>query len=358
MSSLKTITTELFNISEKSDQDIVRLCVEGHADAWDEFYKRFIPLMLNSIKSTLFGYGEFGSKFARDEGSLWDIFEIIYDRFRTKSLLKECRNPNGIRAWLATLAANQTKDRMKSLFTDNELPNRHAENSLSSLDQPIFDGSSLTLSDTDLTDADYEETLRDLLTEDTENAQSPEAVLAQISFAVLLHLSKLYHSKDATDRRKYWIARINYIFFYPLSDDEVDDIVEYADMTKMALLAKIDSAMKELDCSNEEKEAALGRAEILRHKLLRSQAKLNHFNNDPTPEGLIIRSDLEKTIASMSKRRADLLRTGLKAPRPSARQLIDILSLPQNLEKQVSKILSRLQQELLSVLNDQLKSSS
>ena len=355
------MTSESINNAEKSDQTIVNLCIENRRDAWELFFTRFHPLMLNSIKSTLYGYGEFGERMARDEGVLWDVFEILYDRFRDDSLLEKCKNLNGIRSWLATVAANQTKDWMKAKFTDDELPNRHAENSMTSLDQPLYDDSNMTLLDTDLSEADFEESLQDLLIGQSELPLLEEDYaaisLARISFSVLVHLSKLSQSNEPNHLRNFWIARINYFATYPLDDQEIDDLVEFTKSTRCDLLLKIDNVMKGIADREVEKEAALGRAEIIRHKLLRSQAKLGHYRNDPTLEGKQIRVDLEKKIESMSKRRSELLHKGLKVLRPSAKEILEILILPPKMENQVSTILARLQQDLLDVLKEQLNKS-
>ena len=353
--------SESINIAEKTDQAIVKLCIDNSYEAWDTFFTRFIPLMLNSIEFTLYGYGKFGEKIARDEGNLWDIFEILYERLHKGSLLEKCKKLNGIRSWLASVAANQTKDWMKAKFTEDELPNRHAEIFMKSLDQPLYDDSSISLLDTDLTEADFEESLQDLLIGQSENPlfeeNSAAIVLAQISFAVLVQLSKLSQSNEINHLRNFWIARINYIATYPLDDQEICDLVEFTKSTRSGLLLKIDKVMKNIEVSEEKKEADLGRAEIIRHKLLRSQAKSSHYRNDPTPEGIKIRERLDKSIKSMSKRRGELLHKGLKIPRPSAKEVLEILILPKKMENQVSTILARLQQDLLDVLKEQLDKS-
>ena len=86
------------NCAEISDQDLVRLCIENQREAWNEFFRRYIPDIKSAIKGRLRRYGY--DNMTHNQDIIWDIHEKIVIKLIKKNNLNQCDNPIGIRFWL------------------------------------------------------------------------------------------------------------------------------------------------------------------------------------------------------------------------------------------------------------------
>lgn len=109
-----------------SDLQLVRLCLKNTRPAWEEFFRRFIPVIKNAIKNKLKERGR--RDLSDDQDVVANIYEKIVVKLYKHAALKKCKKPSGIRQWLKTVAANQTLDWLKEKSRKKRLHKINSKN--------------------------------------------------------------------------------------------------------------------------------------------------------------------------------------------------------------------------------------
>ena len=90
----------------------------------------------------------------------------------------------------------------------------------------------------------------------------------------------------------------------------------------------------------------MGRAVAYWHTIRHYEAHCNSLRNDDSHQAVKLLEELTQKIAAIESRREEALRIGLKIPRPSNRDIAEIVGLPANQEAQVTVIFNRLREKL------------
>lgn len=145
------------DLSVLSNEQLVQLCLEHNRPAWDEFFRRFIPDIIQAIRKKLISRDCLG--LSDNQDVLWDIHKKIVEKLYGRGKLSKCENPSGIRGWLKTMAHNQTSDWLTEQGRKKRLPQRQTENAMGSLSTPLSEDTDLTVGDTIAADSETDDEL-------------------------------------------------------------------------------------------------------------------------------------------------------------------------------------------------------
>lgn len=307
-------------LSGSSDQEVTGLCLEGRRDAWEEFYARFAPDIRRAIEHTLLFSSDLDSFDWKFEESSWDINENIVRKLCEDGFLSKCSDPSGIRQWLKTVAANQTRDWLKERGRLKNLPKQQTEQGMRSLDEPLYEDSEITLGETISNETDNDRALRRYLG------------------GVLDEIDRLHN------RRDFWIVRLSLVAAMPLRPEEAADLAAFTthpEETVRELLEGIVASVEERDAK---RSTDLGRGVFLWHQLRRLEGELRAALRDSSTEGVRKCEELRENIARKTKRREQMLAAGKKIPRPSNREIAALVGITE--EQYVTTILGRVRDAL------------
>ena len=308
---------------DASDLDLVHWCLVGRQGAWDKFFARFIPVMVKAIRHTLRGHSSGLKNFWDDEDVLWEIHEKLVVKFFRHGLLQKCKEPAGIRGWLVTVATNQTKDWLKEKCRFKESPRSYAERSMRSLDEPLCRDSKISLGDSIKDTADIYHLERHYVDE------------------VLGALDMLRTGEKSTDRQKYWALRLSMQAVLPLSNNEITELSWFNSLPESVIREHLRSVDILLEQRTAQREARLGNAVLLWHKIRRLEGQLLGLERDCSGEHNVKVATLRKDLVAAMRQKEELLAEGRSLPRPSNRDIAQLLGIPPEQEGQVSTILKR-----------------
>lgn len=367
-----------------TDQDLVEACKTGDRAAWNEFFTRFVPLMRRAIVSVLRSRVTRNIFIPEDDDTVWDIHEKIVVKLYKKCGLSECRDARGIRAWLRTVAANQARDWLRGLNTDENLPESEARKWMNSLDEPISangntacgefveDCGSVTCERIGTAEeiflaSEYSGIIGDLLpllsrmqkqrslwAERLDREQvttlTPDE-LAELAGIGRTTVDEIFKNVETVvvnlriDRRKYWILRLGIMGAEPFTPDEIIELAEYSNMQIDVVREKIDLIREKLEKKRIDKEAELEKAELYRCQLI----KMEQRRFDALSKGMESEAEkLDEEIAFKAESRANLLNKAMKLPRPSNKHIALFVALPEEKANDVSMMFSRVQEKIVA----------
>ena len=297
------------------DHELVRSCIENSRPAWEEFFRRFIPHIKRGIQGILVAYS-----LDNDQDVLWDIHERIVVKLIKKGVLSQCTNPSGIRAWLKTVAQNQTRDWVTEQGRKKRLPQRESENSTISLSAPIKGYEGITIEDT----------------------LKYQTGTSEITDELRVDLEKVLNTLSGIeDDKKMWCFRLSIISRLPLSPTEIDKLSVFSGCPVSEIRSRLTTMMQQVDKKEEKRIGELGTAVLLWHEIRRLETILAERSKDSSETSRNDIEELQRKIEDKSKRREDLLRTGNGLCRPANRDIGELIGLPDAKVNQVSNLIIR-----------------
>ena len=297
------------------DHELVRSCIQNSRPAWEEFFRRFIPHIKKGIQGILVAYS-----LDNDQDVLWDIHERIVVKLIKKGVLSQCTNPSGIRAWLKTIAQNQTRDWVTEQGRKKRLPQRESENSTLSLSAPI---------------KGYEEiTVEDTLEYQTGTSEVTDELRADLEKA-------LNTLAGIEDDKKMWCFRLSILSRLPLSQAEMDKLSIFSGCPVSQLRSRLTTILQQVDKKEEKRIRELGTAVLLWHEIRRLETILAERSKDSSETSRNQIENLQREIDDKSRKREELLRTGNSLCRPANRDIGEIIGLPDAKVNQVSNLIIR-----------------
>lgn len=305
-----------------SDSELVRLCLEKNRPAWEEFFRRYIPLIKKTIKRKLWkhGYGYVTD----DQDILCDIHAKIVENLYGRGMLRKCVNAEGLRFWLITVASNQTTAWVIEQGRDKRLPQKQTEDALRSLSEPIRGAADLTIGDSIAADDQQEEDLLDYA----------ENVLEIIS-------------KDGTDKN-FWALRLSLIADLPLTATDIAKLAELCDAEESEIRSRIAEMMQQVEVKEDRRKAAQGRAILCWHELRRLEARLIEGNASSLSATEI--KEIELEIQKKTAQREKLLQMGRSLSLPEQKHIAALIGLPPEKAGQISELLIRARKSLQKIL--------
>lgn len=309
---------ELPSIQRLTDAEIVARCLENERAAWNEFFRRFIPIIKNAIKKTLYNAGHV--ELCRDPDVIWNIHQEVDIKLFKDGKLRQCSDPSGIKFWLREIATNQTIDWLRQQNRTKNLPEKQIRESMLSLSSPLKDNTDLTLGDTLSDDIGTNEDMHETLEE------------------------ALFSMKEIKNEQAYWVIRLSIIAHMPFTEEEIRELAAFTGHRLADIKSRLDAMMTEVDKKTERKIKASARAVILWHEIRRLEARLY---DERKVSGVSTNvDDLIIKIQQKMKQREDLLKQGQALCRPSNKEIAEIIGLREDKVEQVSVILLRARQML------------
>ena len=312
---------DTLNFIKISDQDLVKLCLKNKREAWNEFFRRYIPDIKSTIKGRLrrFGY----DNMTHNQDIIWDIHEKIVIKLIKKNILNQCDNPIGIRFWLKKIATNQTLDWLIEQGRRKRLPQKQIENSMLSLSNPVAANSNLNIEDTISSDP-----------------VSNNKLQLRIE-AALKHITEIKNPK------KKWVLRLSIIYSLPLSQKEYDDLVDFSGYSKIELKKRLDEMMLNIEKKEQQRVRESGKAILFWHEIRRLESALSEKGKDLSIDNQKIVESLKCEIDLKTARREACLKKGNRYPKPSNRNIADIIGVPENQINQISNLLNRARKSMM-----------
>lgn len=307
------------SIESLEDAALISLCLQQQRHAWNEFFRRFIPILKKAIKKRLGQRGHFA--LANDPDIIWDIHKDIVENLYNRGNLRKCTNPVGIRPWLREVATNQTTDWLRRHYAKKRNPERQAESNTISLQTPIQNAPNLTL-------------------EQTLESKTP------IDDQTLPHVQEILSNLDKIDNHKaFWTIRLSIISHLPLTGAEINKLASFGGHAIASVRTHLQRIEDDLEKKEHNKIKANGKAVLLWHEIRRLENELRSKLNSLHYESQEIER-LETQILFKNQRREQSLREGKKLCRPANEDIAYLIGLPIEKADQVSNILLRARESL------------
>lgn len=305
-------------INFTSDSDLVLLCRAGDREAWNEFFRRFLPLIKSSIRRTLKVYATSDDQsYYYGLDAVSEITEQLVIKLYPKGILDQLVDISGLHPWLRTVVTNLTIDWLIAQGRLKHAARREVEGGMLSLDKPLNDDTDTTLADTLALDIPSTQEIHD-------------------------YLEMLLQTVDAkSNRRDYWIVRLSIISQIPLELEEESALADFSPLPPDSAQQLIQSMIEDVERRTKECDSKLGLAIVLGSELRRLQYVMWEMRGDDTPHGLAKIDRLKQECICLEKRRIKLLVDGMKIPRPRNSEISALVGIVPEQESQVSTVLTR-----------------
>ena len=234
-----------------SDPDLVSRCLRKDDNAWDEFFRRFTPSIIEGIQKEIVSRDR--GDLAHDEDVLWEIHRRVMERLYLNRVLEQCTDLAGIRAWLRRLGINKAKDWFREQNRNKRLPEKQSTESAVSLNAPLGKDERETLEGAIPAEPPLDESVRAYL----------ERVLAEMD--------------DTTGKEnKEWALRLSILLYLPLSDEELKALCGFSGYDMQEVKARVQAMTREA----EKKSVSLAesRSKVVQywHEIKRMEGVLAH----------------------------------------------------------------------------------
>lgn len=341
-----------------ADQELVERCVAGDRMAWNEFFRRFTPLIRRTIHKVIQRSGYVGVTYQSkgrldintfsqheqkerpdpvDHSQEYTLVsneaeEEIYCNVVIKLYnggLSLCKNYKDVHPWLIVVAGNKALDWLKGRLTIDNRPEFEAEKSIRSLDEPLGDEGEdlleavLAPPDDDCSDLKIAEGTRNIKQETLRSVLKELLVLK--------------------NRKAYWILRLSILGEELLDEEEILALSAQIKRPVMETMEKIQSVWERVYEKKKKLERRLERGAALT-TLLHSQENDLFHARISEPEDRI--RELQEKCARTRELRDKCLKESQIECRPSNREIVELLELADKEEKDISVILLRTRKRL------------
>jgi len=306
------------------DKQLVQYCIDNNRLAWEEFFRRFIPVTKHGIKETLKERGYIITY--NNEDILWDIHGKIVIKLK-KGALKKCKNPESVGRWLWPISVNQTKDWLKKQNRKKRLPRKQIEKSTISLSDKLKGKENIILEDT--IGYKHEDFNRSKQNDIKSYLEKTLKLIGRIN-----------------NEQKQWIVRLSFIHRLPFSEDETEKLSKFNGLPISILKKQLEEITQRLDGKEEGKIEKKAKSIILWYEIRRIEALLTEKQKDVKQINNQEIEDLESKLKEKSEKRMKLLKKGKSLCRPSNREIAQLVGFPEETVKQISSILMRTREAL------------
>lgn len=296
-------------------RELVARCLMGDRDAWEEFFRRFLPLLKAAIKKTLLAAGK---KALADDVDVVSLIHLkIVEKLLDEHKLNDCRNLDYINGWLWRMAVNEAINYLRSRRVLRNLPQVIEEELMGFLDAPMGEEGDKTLQ------------------EDTKDESADRDVLDRERFMhdMLMEVLGLMHGME--NRKAYWVLRLSIVAADPLSDEEIEELSGFNKMPPDEIRSMMVDIMGDLERKSKEKVKKLANAVVKFYRIRRAEATLPMVIDESK------RAELLEGIDTLTTQWRDDLSEGLMHIRPSGKDIALLVGIEESKAGQVSRILER-----------------
>jgi DNA-directed RNA polymerase specialized sigma24 family protein len=294
-------------IRDMSTEELIDLCIDqGDRQAWDEFFRRYLPTIISAIKKTLRNNGQYN--LANDKEVVSDINEKIIFKLYCRDKLRKCKDVSGITFWLDELAKNQTIDWLVRRGRAKRIT------------KAVIDDTTISL--TDNIEIPPPSDIPELFPDSNESEDFFERLRAKINAI-----------KNEKDR---WVFRISVINVLPLDNQELSSLAKFSGLPLNKLKDAITPIIIDVQAKEEVKAKNAGDAIILWYQIGRLQAVLYEERKNTTDYNKEKIVALENKLRKKIQTREKKLKTINKISWPSGKKIAALLGFKQGHEGQIS----------------------
>jgi RNA polymerase sigma factor (sigma-70 family) len=314
------------------DADLIPLCLQHQSSAWNAFFKRFSPVIKKAIRRTFIKCG--AKDFAADIDNVMDIHADIVAKLYAKGALNQCPDLSGVRSWIVRISANQTVDWMKRRGRIKNVPQVQEEMVMRRLNAPLGD--------------DLEFTLQDVIEDEDADifAQLEQIAIQSYVESVIEQISTI---DNITHR---WILRLHILGQLALSDAEIENLQTISPLQGDDLTQRIDALETSLAEKEQERQDNVGRAVLYWHQLRSLEVKISRLERDTFSDHTIEIDALKMEWSELDIRKKKLLAGCHLLPKPTNREIAELVGIPEDSCGNVSNYLVRARTALLKKMEN------
>jgi len=314
------------------DADLVRECLRHNRAAWEEFFKRFSPKIKKAVRRTFIRC--YARELATNIDNIEDIHAELVEKLYGKGALRQCKDLTGLRPWLTRITINQTLQWLVRRGRLKRLPANQEEKFMRRLSDPLGEDQEFTLQDL------IEDAGADLFLQLEQIAcqQFAECVIDQI--AIL----------DNPSHR--WTLRLSILGQLSLYDAELAQLQAYSPLDDDEVETRISSLEDVLADKEKERLDTLGKAVLVWHQQRGIEANIYRLGKDTTTDHKIELDELKVELDSLETLKAKHLAGSCEFPRPSNRDIADLIGIPEANSANVSQYLLRARASLRKKLRE------
>jgi DNA-directed RNA polymerase specialized sigma24 family protein len=312
--------TDRRNYRDLPDEEIVALCKNGDRGGWNEFFRRFIPLIKRAIKDRLFNSGN--PHFASDPDRIEEVFEAVVTKLYKGPGLQNKKAESPLRLWLRKVADNETISWLRASGRDKNLPATQGDHFSESLSEDEY--SDMAVSSDSLTALIESSELQEI-------RQTIEEALSDVS-------------STQTEKVK-WVFRLSLLHYLPLTVEEVNQLARFNSWRSVDVKDALNRIEKDLSKKEEENTLLRGRVVVLWHKIRKMEAKLAEEKKSSAVNLREIQQATED-IEKIDKRQKEYIRKGETPIRPTNHDVADLVGIPADQADQISNIIIRARKAL------------
>lgn len=323
--------TSHLSLHNLPDADLIPLCLQHQRDAWEEFFKRFTPVISKTIRKTFIKCGV--SYLADDVDNIWDIHASLVEKLYAKGALNKCPNLSGLRAWLVRITINQTIEWLRERGRIKHLPLLKEEQLMRSLSTPLGDDQEFTLQDI-IEDEDADLFVR---LEQVASQLYAECVIEQIAT-----IDNIAHR---------WILRLHILGQLSLSDAEIENLQFISPFQQDELSERITALESTLAEEEQERQDALGKTVLYWHQLRNLESRISRLDKDTFSDHQEEIDTLKQEWSDLEAKKKKLLSSCHTLPKPSNKEIAELVGIPEENCGNVSNYLIRARETLRNKIN-------
>jgi RNA polymerase sigma factor (sigma-70 family) len=309
-----------------SDSDLVPLCLQHQRSAWDVFFDRFSDLIKKSIRRTFIKCG--AKDLGEDIDNVMDIHAVLVEKLYAKGALNQCRDLSGLRSWIVRISANQTVDWLRQRGRIRNMPLLKEEQLMRSLSTPLGE--------------DQEFTLQDIIEDEDADlfAQLGQVTIQLYAECVIDQIATI----DNTIHR--WILRLHILGQLALSDAELESLQSISPFQPKELNERISALEASLAEKEQSRQDDLGKSVLYWHQLRSLEVKIARLDRDTFSDHTLEIEALKLEWSDLESRKKKLLSNCHSLPKPTNKEIAEIVGIPEENCGNVSNYLVRAREAL------------
>lgn len=314
-----------------NDANLARECLLQTRSAWDEFFRRFSPIIKKAIRRTFIKCGV--RELADDIDNIEDIHALMVEKLYGKGMLRKCKNLDDLRPWLNRITINQSLEWLIHRGRLKRLPALQEEQLMRRLSAPLG--------------KDQEFTLQDLIADEGANLflQLEQVACQQYAECVIDQIAAL----DNPAHR--WTLRLTILGQLCLSDAELAQLQVYSPLDDLDVEKRISSLEDTLANKEKERQDTLGKAVLAWHQQRSIEVNMTTLGKDTTTDHKDELDVLKVDWDSLETLKAKHLTSSCDFPRPSNRAIAELIGIPEEDSANVSQYLIRARTSLRKKLS-------
>ena len=302
---------------------LVERCIAQEREAWEEFFRRYMPKIKLWIVKTLLRSKDDSLDALFIEESVMNVFENVFVKLYTKSVLRTLNDRNSLLPWLRTLTVRAAKDWLKSQHAKSRLIEITTKDRTISSDAPSPGADGLKVANI---------------------LQPPEGSKEDLAQRAEKLLERL---KQLPDEQK-WPLRLRIMFICPLDKCELQHLAQFVGTSPDQTAERVKAVMASLEKKKEKKIKEQKKADRLWNVAQNLAARLlDRIRQEEIPS--CERQRLEEKIESILKRVREKTRAASLEVQPSNKQIAQIMGRSSKNVSRVSRVISMARKKLLEV---------